>query len=106
MSITQKIEKLLEENQAQKAERLFEIYFSVTPQQAKQHLSNFQVEGQWQLPPVPQSLMEIEAQVQNLWRESYILIAIEFYRLHTGCSLKESSQRVQQLCEDIPMEED
>ena len=65
MSITQKIEKLLEENQTQKAERLFEIYFSVSPQQAKQHLSNFQAEGQWQLPPVPKSLMEIEIQVLN-----------------------------------------
>ena len=106
MSITQVIAKLLEENQTQKAERLFEIYFSVSPQQAKQHLSNFLSRRAGQLPPVPKSLMEIEIQVRKLWREGYILIAIEFYRLHTGCSLKESSQRVRQLCADIPMEED
>tara|TARA_Y100001954_G_C15521604_1_gene459622 strand:- start:193 stop:519 length:327 start_codon:yes stop_codon:yes gene_type:complete len=106
MSITQQIEQLIDEGESQKAERMFRLYFAVSPQQAKKCIQDFQQEGRWLLPPVPNSLEEIENQVRVLWRDCYVLNAIEFYRLHTGCSLKESSDRVQRLCADISREDD
>ena len=106
MSITQQLERLIALNEIKKAQRLLELYFAVYPQQAKQHIDSFQEHGHWELPPVPQSLMEIEQQVRLLWQENYALKAIEFYRLHTGHTLKESAQRVRSLCADIPMDDD
>ena len=106
MSIIQKIEQFIATNEIKKAQRLLEVYFSVYPQQAKQHIAYFQEHGRWELPPVPQSLMEIEHQVRLLWQENYALKAIDFYRLHTDCTLKESAQKVRSLCADIPMEDE
>ena len=105
MSITQQIEQLIDEGKFPKAQRLFVLYFAVSPQQAKKCIQDFQQEGHWFLPIVPNSLEEIENQVRVLWRDCYALNAIEFYRLHTGCSLKESSNRVQNLCADIEMKD-
>ena len=106
MSIIQQMEHLIAGNEIKKAQRLLEVYFAVYPRQAKQHIDFFQEHGHWKLPPVPQSLMEIEQQVRLLWQENYALKAIEFYRLHTSCSLKESAQRVRSLCADIPMDDE
>ena len=106
MSIIQQIEQLIASDERKKAQRLLEVYFAVYPQQAKQHIDSFQESGHWDLPPTPQSLLEIEYQVRLLWQENYALKAIEFYRLHTNCSLKESSQKVQRLCADILMDDD
>ena len=106
MFIIQQIEQLLDEGHIKKAQRLFELYFAVYPQQAKQCIHGFQQDGYWQLPPVPKSLEEVEVQVRVLWKENYLLKAIEFYRLHTGCTLKESRDKVQELCADIEQEDD
>ncbi|MAA78442.1 MAG: hypothetical protein CL916_04220 [Deltaproteobacteria bacterium] len=106
MSIIQKLEQLIANREHKKAQRLLEVYFTVYPQQAKNHITYFQENGLWNLPSVPQSLTEIENQVRLLWQENSILKAIEFYRLHTNLSLKESAQRVRDICTDIPMEDD
>lgn len=106
MSIVQKLEQLIAINEQKKAQRLLEIYFVVSPQQAEQRIDSFQENGHWALPPAPQSLMEIEHHVRLLWQENYVIKAIEFYRLHTNCSRKESAQKVRRICADIPVEDD
>ena len=82
------------------------MLISFHPQQAKQCIRSFQQDGYWQLPPIPTSLEGVNEQVRVLWKENYTLKAIEFYRLHTGCTLKESRDRVQMLCADIEQEDD
>lgn len=106
MSIIKQIEQLIADGQIKKSQRLFALYFAVYPQQAKQCIHDFQQDGYWQLPPVPSSLEEVKEQVRVLWKENYRLKAIEFYRLHTGCTLKESHDRVQILCADIEKGDD
>ena len=106
MSIIHQMEHLIKSSEIKKAQRLLEAYFAVYPQQAKQHIDFFQEHGHWELAPVPQSPMEVEHQVRLLWQENYALKAIEFYRLHTGYTLKESAQKVRKLCADIPMDDD
>lgn len=106
MSIIQQLEHLIANNEIKKAQRLLEVYFAVYPQQAKKHIDSFQEHGHWELPSVPQSLMEVEQHVRLLWQENYALKAIEFYRLHTNFSLKESAQKVRSLCADIPMDDE
>ena len=106
MSIVQQMEHLIAQNKIKKAQRLLETYFAVYPQQARKHIASFQEHGHWELPPIPQSLIEIENRVRLLWQENYALKAIEFYRLHTGHTLKESAQKVQRLCSDIPMDDE
>ena len=101
MNILEQIEQLIQTDDLRKAQRLFEVYFAVYPQQAKQHISTFQTSGLWILPSIPQSPKEIEQKVRLLCQENNTLKAIEFYRLHTNCSLKESAQKVQRLCADI-----
>ena len=105
-SILRKIETLLSSDQSRNAHRLFEMYFAVDPQQSRKYISTFQKTGKWQLPSVPKSISELEQKVRELWGDHQKLKSIEFYRLHTNCSLKESSHRVQDLCSDISLDDE